>query len=67
MARGPSTFRQADITKAVKAVRAAGVDIARVEVAKDGRIVIVTGEAPSAVQNELDRELQEFRASHGQN
>ena len=42
MARAPSTFRQADITKAVKAVRLAGVDIVRVEVAKDGRIVIIT-------------------------
>jgi hypothetical protein len=42
MARTPSTFRQADITKAVKAMRAAGVCIVRVEIDKSGKIVIVT-------------------------
>jgi hypothetical protein len=69
MARAPSTFRQADVTKAVKAVRAAGVDIVRVEVARDGRIVIVivTGEAQPAVQDDLDRELEEFAGRNGQN
>jgi hypothetical protein len=67
MARAPSTFRQADITKAVKAVRSAGVDVVRVEVARDGRIVIVTGEAQPAVQDDLDRELEEFCTRHGQN
>ena len=66
MARAPSTFRQADVTKAVKAVRSAGVDIVRVELTKDGRIVIVTAEAQPAVQDDLDRELEEFNARHGQ-
>ena len=42
MARAPSTFRQPDVTRAVKAVRSAGVDIARVELTKDGKIVIIT-------------------------
>jgi hypothetical protein len=54
-------------TKAVKAVRLAGVDIVRVEVTKDGKIIIVTGEAQPAVQDDLDRELEEFCARHGQN
>jgi hypothetical protein len=67
MARAPSTFRQQDVTRAVKAVAAAGVDILRVEVARDGRIVIVTGKAQPAVQDDLDRELEEFCAHrHGQ-
>jgi hypothetical protein len=43
MARTPSTFRQQDVTRAVKAVAAAGVGIARVEIDKAGKIVIVTG------------------------
>ena len=67
MARAPCTFRQADVTKAVKGVRAAGEAIMRVEVAKDGRIVIVTGEAQSAVQDDLDSELEAFCTRHGQN
>ena len=66
MARAPTTFRQQDVTRAVKAVTAAGVDIARVEIARDGRIVIVTAKAPPAVQDDLDRELEEFNARHGQ-
>jgi hypothetical protein len=66
MARAPSTFRQADVTKAVKAVRSAGVDIMRVELTKDGSIVIVTREAQPAMQDDLDRELEEFAARHGE-
>jgi hypothetical protein len=65
MARRPATVTQADIARAVKAVRSAGVDIVRVEVASDGRIVIVTAEAPAA-QDDLDRELAEFEARHGE-
>ena len=41
MARAPSAFRAGDITKAVKAVAAAGVDIARVEIDKAGKITII--------------------------
>jgi hypothetical protein len=67
MSRVPSTFRQADVTRAVKAVIAAGVDIARIEIDAAGKIVIVTGK-PSKVSatssNDLDRELVEWEARH---
>ena len=41
--RRPCVFRQRDVTKAVRAVAAAGMQIDRVEVDKTGKIVIVTG------------------------
>jgi hypothetical protein len=59
MARAPSTFRQQDVTRAVKAVAAAGVHIARVEIDKAGKIVIITADAtgrPGEMEaNEWDR------------
>jgi hypothetical protein len=66
MARAPSTFRQQDVTRAVKAVAAAGVDIARVEIGRDGKIVVVTQQSPTNQQDDLDRELTRFEARHGQ-
>jgi hypothetical protein len=41
MARAPCTFRQQDVTRAIKAVAAAGVGIARVEIDKAGKITII--------------------------
>jgi hypothetical protein len=41
MARAPSTFLQQDVTRAIRAVAAAGVGIARVEVDRAGRITII--------------------------
>jgi hypothetical protein len=58
MTRAPSTFRQQDVTRAIKAVSAAGVNIARVEIDKAGKIIIITGgttEQPGqASGNDLD-------------
>jgi hypothetical protein len=60
MARGPSTFRQRDVTAAVRAVVAAGVEVVRVEIDKSGRIVVTTGKpnepaVESTGGNEWDR------------
>jgi hypothetical protein len=38
------------VTRAVKAVTAAGVHIARIEIAKDGRIVIITAAEPAEME-----------------
>jgi hypothetical protein len=48
MARGPATFRQRDLMGAVKAMRMAGFEIARVEVDKSGKIVVVPRQARAA-------------------
>ncbi len=60
MARAPSTFRQQDVTRAVKAVAAAGVHIARIEIDKAGKIVIIAADAVDQLgenteENEWDR------------
>jgi hypothetical protein len=56
MARAPSIFRQQDVTRAFRAAKAAGVRVARVEIDRDGKIVIVTAdELERAEGNEWDR------------
>jgi hypothetical protein len=57
MARGNLPFRQCDVTRAVKAVVAAGVEVTRVEVDKDGRIVVIAGKP---VPNGGDQEANEW-------
>jgi hypothetical protein len=67
MARAPSTFRQQDVTRAVKAVTAAGVGIARVEIDKSGKITIITANAAGAPDGKGSTPLDEWMASHGSN
>jgi predicted aspartyl protease len=55
MGRGVSTFRQRDVTAAVKAVVAAGVTIARVEVDKEGKIVVIASSANEPAQEDGGR------------
>jgi hypothetical protein len=52
MARAPSIFRQSDITRAIRGALAAGVENVRVEIAKDGRLVIITTIAPAQTKSE---------------
>jgi hypothetical protein len=64
MSRSPSTFRQTDLTRAIKAARNAGVEVARAEIAKDGKIIIIIGETTgSSADIELtpDDELERWR------
>jgi hypothetical protein len=44
MARRPSAFTQSDLTRELKAVRASGVEVGRVEIDKEGKIVVIIGE-----------------------
>jgi hypothetical protein len=57
MARVPCTFRQTDLTRAVKAVAAAGVHIARVEIDRAGKITLVFGEPTADTSSEWDEAL----------
>jgi hypothetical protein len=51
MARGPCTFRQQDVTRALRATVAAGIEVERIEIDKDGKIVVVTGKPKEVIQN----------------
>jgi hypothetical protein len=58
MSHGPLTFRQRDIKAAIKAVEAAGHKVARIEIERDGRLVVVlvrpAEDAAPAASNEWD-------------
>jgi hypothetical protein len=56
MGQGKATFKQADLTRALRAVEKAGRDLERAEIDRDGRIVLVfkNGEEVLVEQNEWD-------------
>ena len=64
MSHGQQTFKQRDLTKALRATVKAGIAVGRVEIDKDGKIVIVTARPEAAANgekpenNEWDRVLQ---------
>jgi hypothetical protein len=62
MARSPSTFRQQDVTRALRATRAAGVDITRIEIDPSGKIVIIT---EAEKEREISTPLDTWMAKHG--
>lgn len=64
MARGPLAFRQHDVTRAIKAARAAGIEIGQIEIDKDGKIVIVPKIAATPDRADTDNEWDEV-LTHG--
>jgi hypothetical protein len=64
MSRSSTSFRQTDLTRAIKGARNAGVNVARAEIGREGKIVIVIGES-SGVNTEVnltpDDELERWR------
>lgn len=64
---GRAAFKQVDLTRAVRAMRAGGLDIARVEIdPASGKIVIVSGSPATAAEDPLDKWLKEdARQSQG--
>jgi hypothetical protein len=60
MTRRPASFRQRNLTRAVKAVIAAGLHVAGVKVSAQGDIEIVTGE--DRAQDSGSREGNEWDA-----
>ena len=52
MSRGQQTFKQGDLTKAIKATVKAGIAVERVEIDKDGKIIIVPARPEDAANGE---------------
>jgi hypothetical protein len=70
MSRGAHTFTQGDVTKALKAAVKAGMKVQRAELRTDGSIILDFNGPPiaatSGTVDDLDRELSEFEARHGE-
>jgi hypothetical protein len=70
MTRAPSAFTQRDLTKALKAATAAGLHVVGYKIdPQSGKIEVVVGERPAqdpGPQDELDRELADWEARHGE-
>jgi len=66
MPRGNSKTTQAFVTRTLRGLVQAGIDInkVRIEIAGDGRIILVPNSGPLALED-LDQELAEFEARHG--
>jgi hypothetical protein len=62
MSRAPFRFKQSDVTRAIRAATAAGVEIARIDVDRDGRIsVIPKGACPEPQANPWDQAMEELK------
>jgi hypothetical protein len=62
MSRRPSTFRQRDVAAAIKAAKAAGCEVARIKVDKDGHITIELVTTGSSKEPAVP--LDEWLATH---
>lgn len=66
MSRGPApSFTQRNATRLMRAVIAAGLSVAKVEVDKAGKIVVIVGEPDkAATASESDNPLDQWMAKH---
>lgn len=62
MPRGACTFRQGDMTKALKALRDAGWVEGRVEVTPDGTLAVVVGKAADPAAAAAQQQANEWDA-----
>lgn len=59
MPRSAQTFKQGDVTRAVRAVVKAGVRVGRIEIS-DGKIVVIAGQPATGAEAETSEELRKL-------
>jgi hypothetical protein len=52
--RRPSLFKERDVTRATRAVLAAGLHIARVEISREGAIAVIPGKSEKPSKQETE-------------
>jgi hypothetical protein len=60
MMRRAVTFKKRDVTRATRAVLEAGVEVARVQIEKDGTISVITGKREKRTQDETPEDLRKL-------
>jgi hypothetical protein len=55
MSGGPSKFRQRDLMRALKGAKAAGIEVGRIEIDPDGKIVVITASHPEEALSPLEK------------
>jgi hypothetical protein len=63
MTRAPASFKKADVVRAIEATRAAGLEIDRTEIGRDGRIVLIHKRG-SIPDDTPDAALHEWKAKN---
>lgn len=53
--RRPCSFRETDVRRAIKAARSSGIEIGRVEIERDGRIIVIPGKPSDSAESSSDR------------
>ena len=59
MGHGRCTFKEVDLTRALRAAKKAGADVARAEVARDGKIILVLNKNDETRRNSERNEWDE--------
>jgi hypothetical protein len=62
--RAPCTFRQTDVTRALKAARRAGFERVCVEIDREGKIRIITGDGVDKPEVASENSLDQWIAKH---
>lgn len=60
MSHGPQRFRESEIRRAIKAARAAGLEIARLDINKDGGFAIIPGKPTDETAAQTEYPLNEW-------